>query len=349
MAYSVRSIDRDTMNRDADPDVNGCHSDDDSEWLDDPVAVGLQPLNDAARALPSLNHPRDLPNIERPDHISPETHDLVLKTMVGGNAWRGSKEKDEALVALRLKRMAELRMRASGGGADGRAAALVASELEDLDGERLTRNLSTMAETDALVIHVHSPSAVGSAVLDAAVATLAARHSLVKRHREASDSSKGGGHGGGGGGGGDVRTLAGGANLSFARLSAVDAGVTARLDVVDEAALPAILLYRGGKLSASRVSVVLPNSTGARAGAAVERASGRAAQGEGEGRSGGQGDDGEWRGAGASGSTPWAGDLGASSMGGPRREAVDRVTAGDDLEVLADDVEDLLDDLGLYD
>jgi hypothetical protein len=41
-AYSKQKIDRDALARDVD-------SEDDSEWLDDPVALGLQPLNDAAR------------------------------------------------------------------------------------------------------------------------------------------------------------------------------------------------------------------------------------------------------------------------------------------------------------
>lgn len=67
MAYSVRKIDRDTLPRDED-------SEDDSEWLDDPVALGLQQIEiqDAGSST--------LQNIERPSHISPETHDLVLKT-----------------------------------------------------------------------------------------------------------------------------------------------------------------------------------------------------------------------------------------------------------------------------
>jgi hypothetical protein len=38
------------------------------------------------------------------------------------------------------------------GGADGAAAALVARELEDLDGERLTRALATAKVDDALVV-----------------------------------------------------------------------------------------------------------------------------------------------------------------------------------------------------
>mmetsp|Transcript_6837 Transcript_6837/g.12695 ORF Transcript_6837/g.12695 Transcript_6837/m.12695 type:complete len:346 (-) Transcript_6837:162-1199(-) len=345
MAYSVRSIDRDLMKRDVDGDNDGCRSDDDSEWLDDPVAVGLQPLNDAARALPSSNRGGDLPNIERPDHISPETHDLVLKTMRGGDSWRDSKAKDEALVALRVKRMAELRTRAHGGGVDGRAAALVAAELEDLDGERLTRHLTTMNPNEALVVHVHTPAALGSAVLDAALATLAARHSELKRHRDPSRSTKNGDASGGGRGRCDVRALPGGAVLAFARLSAVDAGVTARLDMVDEAALPAILVYRNGKLEASRMSVVLANSSRGRI--AEEDGSGGRRSGE----DGGAGDDrkkgSSWNEEGLRLGTG-AGRLGAAMAVG-HQDGVDRVAATDDLEALADDVEDLLDDLGLYD
>lgn len=65
MAYSVRKIDRDALPRDED-------SEDDSEWLDDPVALGLQKIN-VESDISSLQ------NIERPSHISPQTHDLVRK------------------------------------------------------------------------------------------------------------------------------------------------------------------------------------------------------------------------------------------------------------------------------
>ena len=125
-------------------DKEAVGSDDDSEWLDDPVALGLQ--EGASKPAP---HP--LAGIERPDHISPETHSLVLKTMVGSEGWQQRKEADDEFVALRYKRMAELRLRAAGGGADGAAAALVASELDDLDGERLTRALSTQDTNDAVM------------------------------------------------------------------------------------------------------------------------------------------------------------------------------------------------------
>lgn len=101
----------------------------------------------------------------------------------------------------------------------------------------------------------------------------------------------------------EVRPLPGGGTLTFSRLSAVDAGVTARLDVVDESALPAILLYRNGKLFNARMQVVLPSLQ--------ER-------------------------------------LADSVNGSESNKVVDKVTEADDLDLLADEVEDLLDDLGLY-
>ena len=82
-------------------------------------------------------------------------------------------------------------------------------------------------------------------------------------------------------------------------------------------ALPALLIYRGGRLAASRLSVALPSMV-ARAQAAEER----------PGRDPGR-----------------RGEGGGGEGGG----AVDRVSAEDDLGQLADEVEDLLDDLGLYD
>lgn len=56
--------------------------------------------------------------------------------MRGSDAWQATKKADEEMVKLRYQRLAELRKRASAGGADGRAAQLVATELEDLDAER---------------------------------------------------------------------------------------------------------------------------------------------------------------------------------------------------------------------
>jgi hypothetical protein len=279
MAYSVRKIDRDTLPRDVD-------SEDDSEWLDDPVALSIQSPQDDGITLQ---------NIERPAHISPQTHDLVLKTMRGSDAWQETKRADEEIVKLRLKRLEELRRRASAGGADGRAAALVAAELEDLDGERLTRALITQEKDDCLVVHVHAPSAFGSAVLDAAVATLSARHTAIRKHM--SD--------GGNGYRNDTRLPSGKGVLTFARLSAVDAGVTARLDIVDEGVLPAILLYRGGMLSNSRMSVMLPSM--------------RDRHEHDQERRGGE------------------------------HMAEEKVFEDVDLSALADEVEDLLDELGLYD
>ena len=161
-------------------------SDDDSEWLDDPEVCALQPQNAAAAAMqrkmgqaPPPN--RRLPDVAKPDGVSHDTHDLVLKTMRGGEKWGERKKADDALVALRVKRLAELRGRAARGGADGAAAALVSDELEDLDGERLTRQLSTMDAHDVMVVHVHALDQQrrrGSALLDAALATLARRHSV---------------------------------------------------------------------------------------------------------------------------------------------------------------------------
>jgi hypothetical protein len=291
-------LDREALSRDVD-------SEDDSEWLDDPVAIGLQPLNAAAASMPGSRDARieELRAIERPDNVTPETHDLVLKTMLGSDSWAATKAGDDALVDLRMRRLAELRLRAAQGGADGRAAALVASELEDLDGERLVRNLSTMDANDALVVHVHAPSANGSAILDAAVATLAARHSVAKHHREESVPGRGG----------NARTLPGGGTLSFARLSAVDAGVTARLDMVDVASLPALLLYRAGTLFASQMQVRLP-SMAPEAEEGEEREPSR----------------------------------GGAAAGGGGQKRFNVVTDGDDLDQLADECEDLLDDLGLY-
>lgn len=163
-----------------------------------------------------------------------------------------------------------------------------------------------------LVVHVHAPSARGSALLDAAVATLSARHSAAKHQREPGALRRGA----------DARMLPGGGCLSFARLSAVDAGVTARLDVVDEDALPALLLYRAGKLMQSRVHASLPS---------MPRA---AEEDDREGRKGGGGGGG--RGGGGFGG---GGDGGGG--GGGVRDC-------DDLDQLADELEDLLDDLGLY-
>jgi len=104
--------------------------------------------------------------------------------------------------------------------------------------------------------------------------------------------------------------------LSFARLSAADAGVTARLDVVDESALPALLVYRGGSLVASRCNVCLPSARDRML--AREEARDKHEHMEGS----------------------------TSQVVG---ELVDCVGADDDLEVLADELEDLLDELGLYD
>lgn len=111
MAQVRGLIDRDSMKRDSDDE-------DDSEWLDDPIAKGLQPITEQQ----ALAMHGGLPNIERPEHVSPDTHYLTLKTMQGGEGWRERKEADDALVALRYQRMAELRRRALAGGADGSAA-----------------------------------------------------------------------------------------------------------------------------------------------------------------------------------------------------------------------------------
>jgi hypothetical protein len=72
--------------------------------------------------------------------------------MLGSDGWQQRKADDDAVVALRYQRLAQLRARAALGGADGVAAALVARELEDLDGERLTRVLATAKVNDALVV-----------------------------------------------------------------------------------------------------------------------------------------------------------------------------------------------------
>ena len=169
-------------------------------------------------------------------------------------------------------------------------------------------------------VHVHAPRVGGAAVTDAACATLAARHHEAARRRDAATSEPLQGCR-------DVRLLAsssGGSTrdaptLSFARLSAVDAGVTARLDVIDESALPALLVYRGGVLAASQCNVCLPSA----------RARSHARDEEREKREHAQ--------AGSSG-----------SGGGLGEELIDRVEADDDLEALADELEDLLDELGLY-
>lgn len=316
-------------------------SDDDSEWLDDPAACALQPMNAAAAATQKRGNPR-LPNIEKPDNVSADTHDLVLKTIRGGEGWADRKRADDELVALRLQRLAELRARSSRGGADGRAAALVSEELQDLDGERLTRALSTMELHDVLVVHVHAQDLQcrrGSALLDAAVATLARRHTIhyrrggggggVRRCGEANGSLgvKGEARDGssvrrtvrsvqgdftrGGEGGADVKVLSGDGRLSFARLSAVDAGVTARLDVVNEDVLPALLVYRGGALSKSSLKVAL---TGSIDGLVDDdtRSGCQVVEGDSEQRGGGVEDE-------------------------------------DDLDALADEVEDLLEAMGVYD
>ena len=69
-------------------------SDDDSEWLDDPEVCALQPQNAAAAALQQrsngnrgANPSSRLPSIAKPDGVSADTHDLVLKTMRGGEQW----------------------------------------------------------------------------------------------------------------------------------------------------------------------------------------------------------------------------------------------------------------------
>lgn len=160
---------------------------------------------------------------------------------------------------------------------------------------RLTRALTTQGLNDCLVVHVHAPAAFGSAVLDAAVATLAARHSALRNQMSASDDNVAVHRN-------DTRLLSSKGLLSFARLSAVDAGVTARLDVVDENVLPAILIYRGGILSNSAMSVMLP-SIRDREDYGIER----------------------------------------------EKSGEDKVFEDVDLDALADEVEDLLDELGLYD
>ena len=311
MTYVENKIDRENLARDVD-------SDDDSEWLDDPVACGLQPLNAAARDMMGPQPSHQLQDIERPSHVSPETHDLVLKTMLGSEAWAETRKQDEQLVALRIKRLAELRLRAAAGGADGRAAALVAAHLEDIDGERLVRALSSAEPDDALVVHVHGPSAKSSAVLDAAVATLAARHAQARTGQGAS------------GGGSNVRRISGGGSLTFARLSAVDAGVTARLDIVDEEALPALLVYRGGKLAKAQLNVSL--------GSASRRAEvGQDREGDREGCAPG----GFW----ASDGKIDAHGGGGNAGGGPGAG----ITDAENFDQLADEVEDVLDEMGLFD
>ena len=96
----------------------------------------LQPQNATAAALQQrsnggANPSSRLPSIAKPDGVSADTHDLVLKTMRGGEQWgeRKKADYDDALVALRVKRLAELRARAAKGGADGAAAALVSEQL----------------------------------------------------------------------------------------------------------------------------------------------------------------------------------------------------------------------------
>ena len=196
------------------------------------VCALLQPQNATAAALQQrsnggANPSSRLPSIAKPDGVSADTHDLVLKTMRGGEQWgeRKKADYDDALVALRVKRLAELRARAAKGGADGAAAALVSEQLEDLDGERLTRCLCTMDAHDVVVVHVHannnsaanSPIGSsegggaeaqlrrrGSALLDAALATLSRRHDA---HRKAGGS--GGGAGAGSGAAGRVHSSTG--------------------------------------------------------------------------------------------------------------------------------------------
>lgn len=67
--------------------------DDDDALLEDPTAVALQ---------------REAP----PPGVSPETHDLVLKTIRGGEAWKATR--DAELEALRQKRLQELKRPAPG-------------------------------------------------------------------------------------------------------------------------------------------------------------------------------------------------------------------------------------------
>lgn len=220
-------------------------SDDDCEWLDDPVACSLQPMNAAARRLPAIS---------KPAHVTHNTHDLTLKTIRGGEGWRAQQQKeDAALKALRIQRLRELQERAAAGGVDGAAAALVAAELEDLDGERLARTLSGQDPHDVLVVHVHAPGVMGAALLDAVLATLAGRHRRAREHCASGEDRDR-----------DIRSLPGGAILSFARLSAAGAGVTARLDVVDEDSLPALLVYQGDALLNSEVRVQLSGNGASR-------------------------------------------------------------------------------------
>ena len=96
--------------------------------------------------------------------------------------------------------------------------------------------------------------------------------------------------------------------------------MTAKLDAIDVDMLPALLVYRGGELAGAEMQVRLDGGAAAKAD---ER-----------------GDDERRRGGGGSGEQGGEGE-----DEGVRQ---DRVRDGDDLGEMADELEDKLDDMGVY-
>ena len=122
-------------------------ADSDDEFLDDPLAVASQ-------------HRPSMPQVDKPAHVSQETHDLVRATMAGGEAYRATREAE--VEALRARRLAELKG----------AAPLVTTVVDP------AKMLDAIRRADAatpVVIHVSSSAVPACAKVDRALGLLAAR------------------------------------------------------------------------------------------------------------------------------------------------------------------------------
>lgn len=123
-------------------------SEDDSAFLDDPLAVSLQQRPAA-------------PMPERPDHVDEETHNLVCATMQGGAAYKATR--DAQVEALREKRLRELRERGK---------TLLATVV---DAKAMLQAVRDADASTPVVIHVFSDDVDACARVDRALGFLAAR------------------------------------------------------------------------------------------------------------------------------------------------------------------------------
>ena len=171
-------------------------------------------LDDPVAVAAQRPAPADMPEIARPAHVPQDTHDLVRATMACGAAH--GRARDAEVARFRAARLAELKRDA--------ADPLVATAVD------ARAMLAAVADADAaapVVVHVYSDDVAACRDVDRALALLAAR----ARSRPA--------------------------DCAFAGASApvivrLDAAAT-RLDPafgleIDDAALPALLVYRAREL-----------------------------------------------------------------------------------------------------